>query len=155
MYNDSTHCIVCTLYFTVCTLPGAHYGCTSVHAYMYTCVHFHMYLAGVHVASARGGLRGRLGGQGGPGAQWPQEHRQPGGRAREYLGTFSWSGQVRYNESRAVIATSGVEKVVKLWSCLPLPECQVFLCHRELYSFFIEIRVLYSSGVRTVFLPRL
>ena len=34
------------------------------------------------------------------------------------------SGQVRYNESRAIIATSGVEKVVKLWSCLPLPECQ-------------------------------
>ena len=28
---------------------------------------------------------------------------------------------MRYNHSRAVIATSGVEKVVKLWSALPLP----------------------------------
>ena len=29
--------------------------------------------------------------------------------------------QVRYNRSRALVASSGVEKVVKLWSCLPLP----------------------------------
>ena len=32
--------------------------------------------------------------------------------------------QVRYNHSRAVIATSGVEKVVKLWSALPLPQAR-------------------------------
>ena len=32
--------------------------------------------------------------------------------------------QVRYNHSRAVIATSGVEKVVKLWSAFPLPQAR-------------------------------
>ena len=32
--------------------------------------------------------------------------------------------QVRYNHNRAVIATSGVEKVVKLWSTLPLPQAR-------------------------------
>ena len=32
--------------------------------------------------------------------------------------------QVRYNHGRAVIATSGVEKVVKLWSTLPLPQAR-------------------------------
>ena len=31
---------------------------------------------------------------------------------------------MRYNHSRAVIATSGVEKVVKLWSALPLPQAR-------------------------------
>ena len=29
--------------------------------------------------------------------------------------------QVRYNHERCLIASSGVEKLVKLWSVLPLP----------------------------------
>ena len=43
-------------------------------------------------------------------------------RAHHVLqGHRSIVNQVRYNHSRAVLATSGVEKVVKLWSVLPLP----------------------------------
>ena len=44
------------------------------------------------------------------------------GRAHHVLaGHRSIVNQVRYNHSRHLVATSGVEKVVKLWSVLPLP----------------------------------
>ena len=43
-------------------------------------------------------------------------------RAQHVLqGHRSIVNQVRYNHSRSLLATSGVEKVVKLWSVLPLP----------------------------------
>jgi len=47
------------------------------------------------------------------------------GRAHQVLqGHRSIVNQVRYNHSRGVIASSGVEKVVKLWSVLPLPDSE-------------------------------
>ena len=47
------------------------------------------------------------------------------GRAHHVLqGHRSIVNQVRYNHSRGVIASSGVEKVVKLWSVLPLPDSE-------------------------------
>jgi len=47
------------------------------------------------------------------------------GRAHHVLqGHRSIVNQVRYNHSRGIIASSGVEKVVKLWSILPLPDAE-------------------------------
>ena len=45
-------------------------------------------------------------------------------RCCTFVAIFVTQFQVRYNHSRAVIATSGVEKVVKLWSALPLPQAR-------------------------------
>ena len=57
----------------------------------------------------------RVPGEGETSCQWV-------GRADHVLqGHRSIVNQVRYNQSRALVASSGVEKVVKLWSALPLP----------------------------------
>ena len=66
-------------------------------------------------------------------------------RAQHVLqGHRSIVNQVRYNHSRSLLASSGVEKVVKLWSVLPLPA-------RETTSETVETQDRGESGDRRVF----
>ena len=66
-------------------------------------------------------------------------------RAQHVLqGHRSIVNQVRYNHSRSLLASSGVEKVVKLWSVLPLPD-------RETTSETVETQDRGESGDRRVF----
>ena len=66
-------------------------------------------------------------------------------RAQHVLqGHRSIVNQVRYNHSRSLLATSGVEKVVKLWSVLPLPS-------RETTAETAETQDRSESGDRRVF----
>ena len=66
-------------------------------------------------------------------------------RAQHVLqGHRSIVNQVRYNHSRSLLATSGVEKVVKLWSVLPLPA-------RETIAETAETQDRSEGGDRRVF----
>ena len=80
----------------------------------------------------------------GPGQRWVD-------RAHRVLrGNRSIVNQVRYNPSRAVLASSGVEKVVRLWSVLPLPdrpgESQASQSDRRVYSHEEYIGLVLRSG---------
>ncbi|CAG2165823.1 unnamed protein product [Oppiella nova] len=61
--------------------------------------------------------------------------------------------QVRYNYTNSVIASSGVEKVIKLWSSFPLPEGKGGLLkkptykeHRQVFSHEDYINLVLESG---------
>ncbi|CAG2112092.1 unnamed protein product, partial [Medioppia subpectinata] len=61
--------------------------------------------------------------------------------------------QVRYNYTNAVIASSGVEKVIKLWSSFPLPEGSgslqtkpTYKEHRQVFSHEDYINLVLESG---------